>query len=46
MIFEGANAKFCSKQCKDSHVLELESRVQKAVKADTSHTKKLSKHPN
>lgn len=40
--FEGINEKFCDNSCRDSYIVLIEKRVQKAVKDDPSHTRKLS----
>ncbi len=41
--FDGNNEKFCNNDCRDSHIVAIESRVREAVDNDHSHTKKLSR---
>ncbi|QLH11292.1 hypothetical protein DSQ20_07310 [Nitrosarchaeum sp. AC2] len=36
------NDKFCSQNCRDSHIIEITVRINEATQNDKSHTKKIS----
>ncbi|MCV0391974.1 MAG: DUF2116 family Zn-ribbon domain-containing protein [Nitrosopumilus sp.] len=35
--------KFCHDKCRDEHILDIEKRIEEAVKNDSSHTRKISR---
>lgn len=40
--FDGNNAKFCSQNCRNSHIINIEKRIREAIEDDPSHTRKMS----